>query len=101
MCKTQQRKGIDLLLYSQHIEKLHTMESTFNTKQSAIPCYEQFYRTCMLRCRRIDKDNLDILERLGKIAKNTHLDESLGAYVERRIKTKEMECKQKLRSSSF
>jgi hypothetical protein len=101
MCKTQRRKGIDLLLYNQHIEKLHTMESTFNTKQTAIPCYEQFYRTCMLRCRRIDKDNLDLLERLGKIAKNTHIDDSLGAYVERRIMTKEMEAKEKLRSCSF
>lgn len=49
-----------------------------------------------LRCRRIEKDNIDLLERLAKIAKETHLDSTLGAHVERRINSGE-----KLRSCSF
>lgn len=96
MYKKPERKGIDLLLYNQHRERVDSMESTMKTTQKQIPCYDKFHRTCMLRCRRIDKDNIDLLERLAKIAKETHLDSTLGAHVERRINSGE-----KLRSCSF
>ena len=96
MYKKPERKGTDLLLYNQHRERVNNMESTLKTTQGRIHCYDTFYRTCMMRCRRIEKDNIDLLERLAKIAKETHLDSTLGAYVERRISSGE-----KLRSCSF
>ena len=96
MYKKPERKGTDLLLYNQHRERVDNMESTLKTTQGQIQCYDTFYRTCMMRCRRIDKDNIEILERLARIAENTHLDSTLGSYVERRINTGE-----KRRSCSF
>ena len=96
MYKKTERKGTDLLLYNQHRERVNNMESTLKTTQGRIHCYDTFYRTCMMRCRRIEKDNIDLLERLAKIAKETHLDSTFGAYVERRISSGE-----KLRSCSF
>ena len=96
MYKKPERKGIDLLLYNQHRERVDTMESTMKTTKGQIQCYDTFYRSCILRCRRIEKDNIDLLERLAKIAKETHLDSTLGSHVERRINSGE-----KLRSCSF
>lgn len=96
MYKKPERKGIDLLLYNQHRARVDTMESTLKTTQGQIQCYDTFYRSCMLRCRRIEKDNIELLERLARIAENTHLDSTLGAYVERRINAGE-----KPRSCSF
>ena len=91
MFTKQTRKGLDLLLYNQHIQRLDTMKSTFNTKQGRIPSYEEFYHICMLRCRRIEDDNMDLLERLAKIAKNTDLENTLGSYAESRIQLKKNE----------
>ena len=96
MYKKPERKGTDLLLYNQHRERVDNMESTLKTTQGQIQCYDTFYRTCMMRCRRIDKDNIDLFERFAKIAENTHLDSTLGSYVERRINSGE-----KRRSCSF
>jgi hypothetical protein len=96
MYKKPEREGTDLLLYNQHRERVATMESTMKTTQGRIQCYDTFYRSCILRCRRIEKDNIEILERLARIAENTHLDSTLRAYVERRINAGE-----KPRSCSF
>ena len=96
MYKKPERKGIDLLLYNQHRERVDTMESTMKTTKGQIQCYDTFYRSCILRCRRIEKDNMGLIERLAKIAKNTHLENTLGVYTESRINAGE-----KPRSCSF
>lgn len=88
MYKKPEREGTDLLLYNQHRERVATMESTMKTTQGRIQCYDTFYRSCILRCRRIEKDNMGLIERLAQIAKNTHLENTLGFYAESRIKLK-------------
>ncbi len=94
------REGVDLLLYNQHLARLNSMDSTLKENQSKIPCYDRFHRTCMLRCQKFDKQDTSLLERIASIARNTHLENTLGAYMENRIQSIETETG-KIRSCSF
>uniref|UniRef100_A0A6C0ATY9 Uncharacterized protein n=1 Tax=viral metagenome TaxID=1070528 RepID=A0A6C0ATY9_9ZZZZ len=94
------REGVDLLLYNQHLARLNSVDSTLKENHSKIPCYDRFHRTCILRCQKFDKQDTSLLERIASIARNTHLENTLGTYMENRIQSIETETG-KIRSCSF